>query len=254
MTKQRITIDTSWMRHILCLWLCMCCVCGSANAEVITLRSGETLRGEVLLQNEEVVIIRLPDGAKYQYPAREIASVETEETALSVREEVQPQSRSKKAALHTDISSGAAYLPGVGTGGFAAADILVGTHDLMHKQVFLGGGIGYHAVIMPSTVYSFIPVQAAAFIPFTTNRHAPVINMALGYGFAVNNHTKGGIYTELGIGWRYRMHENAAFSLSADVQWQQAQTSVTEVIDGNAYSRYAGVNMLSMGIKIGLHF
>ncbi len=243
-----------WLRRAVCV---ACCVCAGMStwAEVVTLRSGKTVRGEVLLRNEEVVIVRLPDGSRYQYPASEVVSVAEDKAQTESRQEAQKAvGGSKKAAVHVDVAGGAAYVPQIGWGGAVSAELLVGAHDLMGKQVFLGGGVGYHAVMAGGEVYSFVPLQVATFIPLTETQHAPVVNMALGYGFAVGNRAKGGIRAETGIGWRCRIHAKSSLSLSATVQWQQAQIHFTEVVDGNAYTRFAGTNMLSVGVKMGLHF
>ena len=42
---------------------------------MIVLNSGAHIAGEILLQNEEVVIIKKKDGARYQYPRTEVASI-----------------------------------------------------------------------------------------------------------------------------------------------------------------------------------
>ena len=48
-------------------------------AEVIVLRSGQRVVGEIVLQNDEVVIVRGENGMRYQYPMNEVSSIGLEE-------------------------------------------------------------------------------------------------------------------------------------------------------------------------------
>ena len=51
----------------------------TAMAEVVVLRSGQSVKGEIMLQNEDVVIIRSNNGMRYQYPMNEVLSIQKEE-------------------------------------------------------------------------------------------------------------------------------------------------------------------------------
>lgn len=245
------------LRLVACAWLCVCmCVC--VRGEVVVLRSGQTIRGEVVVQNEEVVVVRTESGARYQYPAAEVAAVreeqeDTEQPSDSAEIRV-PSGSAKRVAIHAGVAGGAAHLPVAGWGGYTSADLLVGSHNLMNRRVFVGGGVGVHAVFIGDERYAFLPIQAAVHIPWSDGRHAPVMGMALGYGIAVSGDAKGGIYTGVDVGWKYCFSDKASLSVCANMQWQQLSVRVTETVDGNAYSHYIGTNMLMIGAKIGAQF
>ncbi len=244
--------------HVLICALAIVFGCLSAHAEVVVLRSGQSIRGEVVLHNDEVLVIRTEGGARYQYPATEVVSVEKEQEPVPSDTdggEESPKSVSaKRVAIHAGVAGGAAYLPMVGWGGYGTADLLVGTHNLMQRRIFIGGGLGFHAVFAGSKRYAFIPVQVAAQVPFLSARHSPVMGMAVGYGFSVNSNVTGGIYTGLDVGWKYCFSDKASLAMSANIQWQQTSLSVTEEVDGQTYSRNIGTNLLMIGAKCSVQF
>jgi hypothetical protein len=45
-------------------------------AEVVVLNTGIRIQGEIIMQNEEVVIIKKKDGTRFQYPRSELASIQ----------------------------------------------------------------------------------------------------------------------------------------------------------------------------------
>ena len=78
------------MRKILAIiTLFALCVC--AHAETIVLRTGARVKGTIVFQNEEVVIVRDGNGARFQYPRAEVeqivADANAEEEEVVVAEE-----------------------------------------------------------------------------------------------------------------------------------------------------------------------
>ena len=41
---------------------------------VVTLRSGEKVGGEVVFQNSDVIVIKTPEGQRFQYPMTEVSN------------------------------------------------------------------------------------------------------------------------------------------------------------------------------------
>ena len=67
------------------LMLISCVACAlTSQAEIITLRTGQTVQGEILVSNDDVVIIRNAQGQRFQYPRADILSVRTEQEAITV--------------------------------------------------------------------------------------------------------------------------------------------------------------------------
>ena len=58
--------------------LCVACLC--AHAETIVLRTGARVQGTIVFQNEEVVIIRNAEGARFQYPKADVLEILADDT------------------------------------------------------------------------------------------------------------------------------------------------------------------------------
>ena len=232
-------------------------------AEVVTLRTGQMVKGEVLLQNEEVVIVRTKNGMRYQYPASEVVSIKVEDIAAKEGEEVDKKHNVRAVNMRFQFHSGAVYVPQMGWGGQVAADWMVGSRMIQGNRLFVGGGIGYRAKIMPiaivdtthsNTTYSFIPLQAVVSLPLLEHKHAPVIGISAGYGFAVNKDTQGGICVGVDLGWNYMINEQSSMQLSLYADWQQARTDVKQVVEDKEYINHMGCNFISMGLKLAVLF
>lgn len=223
-------------------------------AEVVTLRTGKIIVGELLLQNEDVVIIRTKNGTRYQYPANEILSIR-EETTKKNKELQQGQKRAEqKVNLSFQLSGGAVYVPELGWGGQLAADWMIGTKTIQNKRIFLGGALGYRAKWVNDATYSFLPLQAVVAMPLIDAHHAPVLGVRLGYGFALNKHTKGGISAGIDVAWNYTINPRTDFQFGVYAEWQQAKTDVKQIINGIEYTNHIGSNFIAMGIKMAILF
>lgn len=245
---------------VACVALCMClCSVADLHAEVVVLRSGQKVTGEVLLRNEEVLIVRTQSGARYQYPISEIVSVEKESLESTAKTGIQQDtvallSSDKRVSIYAGATGGAAYLPMVGWGGSAGANLLIGSHHLGARRIFVGGGIGVQAAFVGGKDYAFLPIMLATHIPFSNALHSPCMGMALGYAFSVNNNASGGLYTSVDVGWNYCFSAKSSLLLAANVQWQQLSVRVSEQIEGTTYDHTIGTNMLLLGLKIGIQF
>ncbi|MBO5816350.1 MAG: hypothetical protein J6R26_00150 [Paludibacteraceae bacterium] len=223
-------------------------------AEVVVLKTGRRVEGEIILQNDEVVIIKKKDGTRYQCPREEILAIEesTSETEALTNEEA--NSSSKRVSLRAQMHGGAVYIPFKGWGGQIGVDMMMGSKEIGEFPIFLGGSIGYRAKMIEKTTYSFIPLQVALATPLNREKQARHIAMNIGYGFSTNKSTKGGICLTAAAGWIYHFNSNSSLILSGSIEWQQTQTEVIETIEGQNYSSYAGNNFFSLGANIAIQF
>lgn len=247
----------------------------AAMADVIKLKTGQTVEGTILFQNEEVVVIRDASGAKFQYPMSEIVQdeplqedqvqPEQTETPNAQKEEkpAAPQTvnTGRKVSLGISVFGGGACVPGpvVGTeqkgawGGNAGADVMVGTSNLFQRRIFLGGATGYHAYMLNGDIYSFIPIMLRAEIPLMLTKHAPMLGMGVGYGIGLKD-VKGGVCADVEFGWRYNYSRKGAFFFGIYGNFQGAELPVTEIVSDKAYTAPAYRNLCGFGAKIALFF
>ena len=126
---------------ILFLWSVLIC---SVHAEVIVLRSGKTIKGEILLNNDEVLILRQKDGSRFQFPKQEIISIDAD--AIQKSQSTTDTVVSNKIAFNLSVAGGATHTPN-GWGGFVQPMLFIGANIAKNQPVFVGGRIGYNSVI-----------------------------------------------------------------------------------------------------------
>ena len=229
-----------------------------AHAETIVLRTGARVKGEIVFQNEEVVIVRNAEtGGKIQYPRADVEAILAEESEDSVvcdQSSEEPEiTTTKKASILVEVAGGAAVVPNEKVGGAASADLLVGTHHIGDRHLFIGGGIGYHGLFMGEEKYNFLPIQVALRMPFVEAKHAPVFGFAAGYGVALSKDYLGGIYAGADLGYRCQLNPKTAISVVAFAQFQMAQVKAKTVIEGETYTNWAGRNIVTTGIKLAIY-
>lgn len=225
-------------------------------AEIVVLNSGQKIQGDIILQNEEVLIIKKKDGTRYQYPRSEVKAILEESSVTTATSQATPTEHTgnKSVALRLQVNGGATYLPQKGWGGQIGADLLIGTKEIAGTPILVGGSFGYRAKLFNQSHYSFIPLQAVVSMPLTKSKHAPLLGLSMGYGFSTNKTTKGGICLSATAGWSYRINNNTSFILSAFAEWQQAQTEISEIINDQHYTNNIGCNFITIGSMIAIQF
>ena len=240
--------------HILWL-LVVLALC--ARAETIVLHTGARVRGTIVFQNEEVVIVRDAEGARFQYPRADIREIIADEVKQEQHEDIPAEEEittKKKTSILLELGGGAAFIPTDTVGGAFSADLLVGTHHIGDRHLFVGAGLGYHGLFLGAEKYNFLPIQVAVRIPLTEEKHAPVFGVSLGYGVALSKNYLGGIYTDLDFGYRCQLNPKTVISIVAFGQFQQAQIKLTETVAGEPFVHSTGRYLVTTGLKMGLYF
>lgn len=245
------------MKKILFLTvLCLASLC--AHAETIILRTGARLIGTIIMQNDDVVIIRNAEGARFQYPRADVQEILKEDVPAvdekTQESEEQESSTTKRVSVILEIGGGAAINPNEATGGAVSADLIIGSHHIGERHIFIGGGLGYHGLFFKGEKLNFLPIQATLRMPFIEATHAPVFGVALGYGIALSKDYTGGLYAGIEFGYRYQINAKTALAVVTFAQFQQAKVNVVETIDGIEFTNKTGRNFLTPGIKLSLYF
>lgn len=240
---------------LLIVGMYMCLYCQALS--VVTLRNGQVVRGDIVIHNEEVLIIKNSEGARFQYPAAEVLSVEdnvAEETPVEEEQQVV----GRKVSFIIGLTGGGTIIPQESGGGHIGGELLIGSRQIAGRSIFLGGGLGVHGLFANGKGYTFLPLEVAMKIPFLEGKHAPYLGAAIGYGFGVSKNCKGGIFTGGEVGYKYRISNHSAFYLSARVQFQQAEIAATETIIENGtehvFVNQAGRSFVTIGINAAISF
>ncbi len=231
------------------------CFTMAGRAEIITLKTGQTITGQILMQNEAVVIIRDRYGAKFQYLKNDILSIEddTPEDAIEIIATRTLTPKVKKVFMSLEVAGGGFTSPHHYNGGAFAADLLIGSHHIGDTRIFVGGGVGYHGYFGDRS-YSFIPIMAALRAPLIDGVHAPQIGLSVGYGFSLNNNASHGLYAGVDLGYRYQKKNKAALYVGLYASFQQTTLSVTETITDAIYTYNSGTNLIAYGAKCAVYF
>lgn len=233
------------------------CVC--VHAETIILRTGARVLGTIVFQNEEVVIIRNAEGARFQYPKSDVAEIVSEEKITESRNpeitREDPEIKtSKKASILLEIAAGGAAVPNQMMGAAVSADLLVGSHHIGDRHIFVGGGLGYHGLFVGGDKYNFLPIQAVIRMPFMETKHAPVFGMGVGYGIALSKNYIGGLYAGVDLGYRYQLNPKTALGAVFYTQFQQAKVLVPETVEQAVFTNYTGRSLIAFGAKFTFYF
>ena len=214
------------------------------------------MKGEIVLQNADVVIVRDASGARFQYPRTEVQEIMATDAAEVKEQEAEQDNigTSKKASILLELAGGPAVIPSQAVGGGFSVDMLVGSHHIGDRHLFIGGGLGYHGLFIGEEKYNFLPIQVALRMPFMEQKHAPVFGVALGYGVGLSRDYLGGLYAGLDFGYRCQLNEKTAIALVLAAQFQQATIRVIEEVSGIPYANTVGRNFVTPSIKFALYF
>ena len=253
-----IHTDTIIIMKKLLFLIALCVASLYAHAETIILRTGARVVGSIVFQNDDVVIVRNAEGARFQYPRADVEEILKEdvpaEEEKTQEEDEQTVKTSKRVSALLEISGGAAVNPQDAVGGGVGVDLIIGSHHIGSRHILIGAGIGYHGLFFDGLKCHFLPIQVALRMPIIEAAHAPVFGASIGYGIAMGKSYKGGLYAGLDLGYRYQISEKSAVAIVAFVQFQQAKVDVIETIEGVEFTNKAGRNLVTPGIKLALYF
>lgn len=244
------------MKKIVFLIL-LCVAFAYAHAETIILRTGARMVGTILVQNDDVVIIRNTEGARFQYPRADVQEILAEDMPEVIEQEEEPEQEvitSKRVSALLEISGGAAINPNDAAGGGVGVDLIIGSHHIGSRHILIGGGLGYHGLFFKGEKLHFLPIQAALRMPFIEATHAPVFGIALGYGIAMSKNYTGGLYAGIDFGYRYQINAKSALAVVVFAQFQQAKVNVVETVEGVEFINKTGRNFVTPGVKLALYF
>lgn len=239
------------LRNILCITVLLC-LAFSAQAEVVKLRSGALIRGIIIFQNEEVVVLKDASGARFQYLMSDVEAVlddEKEEAEMPL----ETPKTTKKVTVGLLLSGGIAALPHYAAGGNFGADLTVGTANLLNRKIFLGGSVGYHMQSLMGTTYSFLPIQLRAGMPFMEGKNAPTASAAIGYGISANKGVKGGLAADIDFGWRHEMTQGRALFLGVYGHFQMAELTLKETINSAEYIGIQNRTFCGVGARLAIY-
>ena len=221
-----VRLMKSVLRLVWIALLCAGCLAAYADEQVmqrLVFRSGRVVVGEIVMQNDDVVIVKDANGARFQYPRTDIVEITAVKDDEPKQEDKETNSRSvsnvKKTSLGFRLASGVTNINGQ-VGAAEAVDFMLGANNVGNRRIFLGGAVGYRALIAGGKVYSVIPIDVAMELPVLTGKHTPMIGAAIGYGIGIGQ-IRGGVNAGLSLAYRLNFCRTGSFHIGIQTEVQQ---------------------------------
>lgn len=227
----------------------------------ITLKSGDVYYGEILLENEQIVMIKTSEGSRFQFPASEVMSIGSdfvaeekavEETQITVIDD-------SKFVMTIDVQGGASYSKQAYSWAPALqASLVLGAKDVFIQNTFLGGGVGYN-ILFPndySTEESlvFLPVFVRLQSIIGKKHTAPYLEMDAGYSFSLNDNFGGGMMLKLSVGIAHKLSYRTILCFGVYAGLQNFSGELTQTNDFGTFGYNGKTTTQNLGAKIALRF
>lgn len=249
-------------RTIISIFFLLFTLCLSAQETQLSrieLLSGGSIVGKILYQNDEMVVVRTPQGARYQYLMKEVKSIDEyveEQTAVE-------QVKRRKVGVMVDLTGGGSVVRNNKNGGYFGFSVSVGANNLLDRHWFLGGGFGVYDQLIPRQHLTddfllkdtkksmlFVPLFINTSLPLINQKHAPFVGAALGYGFSTKKGVKGGLYASVDFGYRVQLNDYNALSVGFSWTMQQSRFDNIETVDNNYFAVNRSHIIHSLGVKL----
>lgn len=260
-TRLHIPVARLLSAAVLLLLLPVLALCEEAAQYKLLFHSGRVVVGEIVLRNDEVVIVKDQRGARFQYPTSDIAEItelSSEQPTVSEQTEDEKASRRatniKRTSLGVHLAGGVASIDGV-TGGALAVDLLLGANNVGGRRIFLGGQVGYRALLTGAKPLSIIPIDVVMELPLMQSVHAPMIGAHIGYGIGIGG-IRGGVNAGLALAYRYHFSRTGSLYIGIEGEVQQLASAPHAVIvePGQTFYSDGGKTAVMGMISFGLLF
>jgi hypothetical protein len=228
----------------------------NAVAEKVFLKSGKSYTGEIVLRNDEVLILKLSDGTRFQFAAQDIEKIET---VTSEEQQAEQNEKEPEPVLSGIIElSGGVSAAQYKTSAvpFTSAGISFGSDQFGDGTFFIGVGTAIHTAFLsaPDVALNFIPVYLKGRKIFKRSIVSPYIALDLGYAFAAQKDYSGGIYSKINLGIQKRLTYKTSFFTGLYAGVTGYGGSLTEQYENNNFSFNGKTAFVSGGLSLGLQF
>jgi hypothetical protein len=230
----------------------------ASQKDKITLNSGEVYVGEILVQNNELIMLKTKDGTRYQFQLAEINKVEKE--LVQVSSTAEPTEISRSTANFSgifELSGGISSAKNcIDTSPEAQLALIFGNKNAFQKNLFLGLGMGIDKIFVfsNSTSIGFLPLFLRLQTTLNKNRTTPFVGMDAGYAFALNQGFGGGTMVKITAGISHRINYKTFLIAGVYAGANAISGNLTETNDLGTFRYYGNTSINSLGVKIGLQF
>jgi len=231
----------------------------------ITLKTGEVYSGEIILQNDEIILIRTTTGERFQFPVFQVKSIakitdkiEEIQGNENIYDEILPYQSEHNFCSIIEVSGAKSS----GKNSFSNSTsgemtLSFGTRSIAGKSLFFGGGAGFSTVINSSInqISNFVPV----FVRFQSNnlmqwRTSPYLSLDTGYAFPLKTTMSGGFFAKVSGGIVHRLNFKTSIQFGIFARIQNFYGNLSENRNGSIYTYWGNSSINSFGALAGFQF
>ncbi len=224
--------------------------------DVVILKNGEKIHGEIVSVSDEILILITEDGKRFQFQLSEISSLEKE--VISQKNDTKPNHNQGNFAGIAELNGGitkasSTEIPASPT---MALSLAFGSKNAFKSNVFLGLGVGYETILTKdkSQSMSFLPVFLQIHKTLSENKIAPFVASNLGYAFKMNENYGGGAYFKLSGGVNFQITQKSAFNIGIFGKIQKISGTIIENNNLGEFVTEGNTKMFSTGLSAAFIF
>lgn len=209
--------------------------------------TGEKFKAYIVKENSEIAVFITPDGQMLQYPIAALKSNDNHAPSSNDN-----NSQNNPLGLQLAIKAGSS----VNNPSFTMeGNLVIGYRNILQQRFFLGLGTGF-IIKNNEQQNTLLPLfMRIEYHPLHQSKWSPFIGFDGGYMFQITPKQQGGAMTELSVGARMNFGKKPnALQLSVYCKAYQGNTTITEYIDNQPFTRDASATTVDLGARIAILF
>lgn len=209
--------------------------------------TGEKFKAYIVKENSEIAVFITPEGQMLQYPIAALKSSENHAPA-----DDNTKAPNNPLGLQLAIKAGSSINdPSFNMEG----NLVIGYRNILQQRFFLGLGTGF-IIKNNEQQNTLLPLfMRIEYHPLHQSKWSPFIGLDGGYMFQITPKRQGGAMTELSVGARMNFGKKPnALQLSVYCKAYQGNTTITEYIDNQPFTRDASATTVDLGARIAILF
>ena len=229
----------------------------------ITLLSGETYFGEIVLKTDEMIMIKTSDGKRYQFQLSQIKSIEKVSLTADNLKKGGKTEITGEQIPKGDFCGSIEFSGGISSAQNAFANLpnvdvsmVFGNKSVGGKDMFFGLGASYKMLFPTGTTQTvdFIPVFMRLQSILIKTNTAPYVSIDAGYSFGLSTGFDGGPFVKVSGGVIRKINHKSDFFAGIFAELSSIKTNLTETNPLGTFHYYGSTSMTNVGLRFGLHF
>lgn len=209
--------------------------------------TGEKFKAYIVKENSEIAVFITPDGQMLQYPIAALKSNDNHAPSSNDN-----NSQNNPLGLQLAIKAGSS----VNNPSFnMEGNLVIGYRNILQQRFFLGLGTGF-IIKNNEQQNTLLPLfMRIEYHLLHQSKWSPFIGLDGGYMFQIAPKQQGGSMSELSVGARMNFGKKPnALQLSVYCKAYQGNTTITEYIDNQPFTRDASATTVDLGARIAILF